>query len=249
MQKKFKDVQDSVVKLKKKFRQGKISQQEYIDRLKKLRLKTEDGRFWTIGEQSGKWYYFDGMEWIQSSPPSIKDGKAICIYCGFENELETEICGGCGGELVERKEFIPEVSDKVAVTPSDSGYLIDESKVLEEEKEELLSLSDEHTNFILRSISPTSFFIFCGALGIPLGIILGALAGASNYFSFVVGIMPAFLKGIQGTLLGGIISGSLGGVLGFIVFGVCGFLAALVINLVSSFTGGIRVRIEKIKEE
>ena len=104
MDAKFKDVEVVFSRMKRRFRDGEISQREFIDSLKQLRIKDEEGRFWMIGPQSGKWYYFEGKDWVQSSPPSIGEKKAICIYCGYENDIESAVCAGCGGRVGEGKE-------------------------------------------------------------------------------------------------------------------------------------------------
>ena len=100
----FHDVAATFIGLKEKFQAGEISRQQFIDEMKKLRLKDDQGRYWMIGAQTGKWYYFDGNDWIQSEPPSQKENKAICIYCGFENKIEVEVCARCGGNLIEGAE-------------------------------------------------------------------------------------------------------------------------------------------------
>ena len=97
----FKDVIAAFDRLKAKFQNGEIARQEFIDEMKKLRIKDDQGRFWMIGAQTGKWYYFDGKDWVQDEPPSHKDKKAICVHCGFENRLESDACGRCGGTMKE----------------------------------------------------------------------------------------------------------------------------------------------------
>jgi hypothetical protein len=101
----FKEAEKAFDGLKKKFRQKEISRGEFINELKKLKFKDEEGRFWMIGSQTGKWYYFDGKDWIQSEPPSIQEGKAICIYCGFENTLKSVLCARCGQTLMDKAYF------------------------------------------------------------------------------------------------------------------------------------------------
>lgn len=96
MEERFKIVQKEFEQLRDKFRKKEISEPEFKKMLKELRLQDQDGRFWTIGAQTGKWYYFDGSDWIESKPPTLQDKKAICIYCGFENDLENESCAYCG---------------------------------------------------------------------------------------------------------------------------------------------------------
>jgi len=108
MREKFEEIESRFQELKKKFKQKKISEREFRYQLKKLRLDAPDGRCWTIGARSGKWYYFDGDKWIEADPPSLQQGKAICIYCGFENDIHSEACEYCGGRLDTKQIRCPE---------------------------------------------------------------------------------------------------------------------------------------------
>jgi len=245
MQKEFKEVEEASGQLKRKFRLGKISRQEFIDSLDKLRLKDDYGRFWMIGVRSDKWYYLDGKDWVQSEPPWIKDRKAICVYCGFENKLEAEACAGCGRSLGEEKNLIRKISPR----GDEYSQELLLHKREEGERNEEVSGDERGANFVFRSLSPFSFLLFWGTLGLLLGTILGAFAGATNYFSGIVKILPGFIQENKGNLLGGIIYAGSGGVLGFIVFGLFGFCNALFINVISSFVGGIKIDIEKIHEK
>ncbi|UCC38621.1 MAG: hypothetical protein JSV96_12405 [Candidatus Aminicenantes bacterium] len=282
----FKKLEEAFEELKRKFRQDEISRGEFIDELKKLSLKDEKGRFWMIGSQSGKWYYFDGNNWIQSEPPSIQEGVAICIYCGFENMLESVLCVRCGQNLVEEEFFCKNCGIKLDAPDQDcptcSGELGDIVKEEKDDEEEDLTKEEEEkeknfnrreedlgdeedktedklidkkveevvkdesvANFVFRSLSPISFLLFWGILGLLAGIILGAFTGATDYFYEIGKIVPSFLKGFQGKLLGGIIYSIVGGVVGFIIFGVFGFCLTYLINFSLSLIGGIKVRIEK----
>ncbi len=246
MQKRYKEVEEAFAQLKRKFRLGKISRQEFIERLERLRLKDEEGRFWMIGVRSSKWYYFDGKEWVQSEPPSIKDKKAICIYCGFENRLEAESCAHCKRIIVKKKKFFRS-GRRLDEYSRESLLRSRKEKGWERRREE--ALEDERmAKFVFRSLSPLSFLVFLGTIGLLLGTIIGAFTGATNYFSGIVKILPSFIQENKGNLLGGIIYAVLGGVLGFIVFGLFGFCNALFINAVSSFVGGVKIDIEKIRE-
>lgn len=244
MKKRFKEVEEAFGHLKRDFRLGRISRQEFIDRLERLRLKDEEGRFWMIGVRSGKWYYFDGKEWVQSEPPSVKDEKAICRYCGFENRLETERCTRCGRSLGVRRDFYR--SDRKQGEYSQEFPLRSKEEKGWEERSEEAFEEETGANFIFRSLSPLSFLIFLGTIGFLAGIIIGAFAGATNYFSGIVKFVPSFIQESKGNLLGGLIFAGLGGVFGFMVFGLFGFLNALLINVISSFVGGIKINIEKI---
>ena len=67
----FREVEETFKVLREKFNDRKISQREFIDTLKQLRIKDAEGRFWMIGAQTGKWYYFEGSDWVQAEPPSL----------------------------------------------------------------------------------------------------------------------------------------------------------------------------------
>ncbi|MFO7865799.1 MAG: hypothetical protein R6V02_03155 [Candidatus Aminicenantes bacterium] len=108
MTKTFHQVENAFSELKRQFRQKLISEQEFKARLKELRLNDDQGRCWTIGARSGKWYYFDGEKWIEAQPPTLQDGKAICIYCGYENNIEADVCEYCSGEIGENASKCPE---------------------------------------------------------------------------------------------------------------------------------------------
>jgi len=108
MREKFEEIESQFQELKKKFKLKKISEREFRYRLKKLRLDAPDGRCWTIGARSGRWYYFDGDKWIEADPPSLQQGKVICIFCGFENDIHSEVCEYCGGRLDSKQMRCPE---------------------------------------------------------------------------------------------------------------------------------------------
>jgi len=243
MKEQFRDVEEEFGLLRKQFRLGNISRQKFIDQLKKLRLKDSEGRFWMIGAQSGKWYYFDGKSWVLSNPPSLEEGKAICIYCGFENKLEAEVCARCGENIGEKQDYCPKCGEKLEEPFMDCPYCSREGKASEEIKEET-SEDDKRAHVVFRSLNPLSFLFFLGVSGIFFGILFGAFAGATDFFYKIVSIMPSFFRELQGTIIGGILYAVFGGVLGFVVFGVAGFCLALFINFISSFVGGIKIRLD-----
>ena len=146
MEKRIREVEKAFTKLKGKFRRGKISRQKYVDGLKKLRFMDDEGRYWMIGARSGKWYFFEGKEWIESDPTTITDKKAICRFCGYANKVEEETCIHCGGSLRKR------------------GKLPAPRKEKEEEKRKeryISSFEDKkRANFVLRRLSPFSFLLF-----------------------------------------------------------------------------------------
>jgi hypothetical protein len=263
MEDQFKNVEKEFKQLSKEFRQKSISEIEFKNRLKDLRLKDQDGRFWTIGAQTGKWYYFDGEDWIESNPPSLQEKKAICVHCGFENDLENEACSYCGESLKEEEFTCPKCGRKLdrfsffcpdcdqdeeekVWEPTGEIEFEEEDEKREQEKksEPEFEEEEEKSEQILRYIHPLSMVLFFGAVGLLVGIIIGAFAGATDFLFGVVGVLPPFMRELQGNLMGGIFYGILGGIFGFIALGLIGFLSAQFFNLIFSLIGGIRLHIE-----
>lgn len=243
MKKEFKGVEQEFVQLKREFQQGEISRPEFIERMKKLRLKDEEGRFWMVGAQSGKWHYYDGERWIQSNPPSLKEGKAICIHCGFENRLEEEVCARCGENLAEGDRYCPDCGHKLEDPQRECPFCSEQEVSGETVKGVFEEKKAAHR--VLRSIHPLSCLVFFGTTGIFVGLILGAFAGTTDLFRIIVTIMPVVLREMHGTLLGGVMYAILGGILGLVFFGLMGFLFSLFFNFISSFAGGIKIRLDQ----
>lgn len=242
MDEKFQDIEKELEILKKEFRQKKISRPEFIQRLKSLRLKDEEGRFWMIGAKSGEWYYYDGEQWIQSNPPSVHEGKAICIHCGFENRLEANVCVRCGEDLVEKEAFCPDCGRKLEKPGLGCPDCLEGE--FPEERFGLPQEVKEGHLMVIRGLNPISLFNFMAAMGVFLGLVIGAFSGTTGLFAFALERMPPFLKDIHGTIVGGIVFACLGGFFGLVALGLSGFLAALLINFISSFVGGIKIRLD-----
>jgi hypothetical protein len=243
----FKDVEASFEVIRRQFREKEISRRVFVDRLKKLRLRDDQDRFWMIGAQSGKWYYFDGKEWIQSEPPSKEIKKATCSACGLENEPEAQLCKHCGESLQAKGAVCPSCGAKLETPFQKCPHCSLESDALPDVQGMLLKgkLKD---NFIIRRLNPVTFFFFGGGTGLILGVVLGAFAGGSEYFSGLFRSGPEFLSSLKGTLMGGIIFAALGGMLGFLLLGLLGYLEALLFNAISSMVGGLRMTLDKTRE-
>jgi hypothetical protein len=248
MDDRFTGVKADFDRMTSRFRSGEISRREYIEGLKQMRFKDEEGRFWMIGAQTGKWYYFDGAGWVQSSPPSLGEKRAICIYCGYENDLEAEACAGCGGRVAAEgggpdagvcpgcgsplgagTGACPSCSASAAPEPGGSAGAVP-------------SRTGAGGDYVVRSIHPLSYLLFWGGMGIVAGVLSGLLAGATSFIPGISDALPVFFKDMQGKLLGGMIYTGLGGVAGFVVFGAAGFLVALLANAILSITGGVKMR-------
>lgn len=276
MEGKFKEIENQFQTLKQEYRERKISDQDYKERLKHLRLTDRSGRCWTIGAKTGRWYYFDGSSWIEATPPTSENGKTLCGYCGFENGGKNTVCDYCGGnledkitddsktsfeafeaEIVEQQkdEETQDVTDDLADTNGEiepprkgkeftwEGF---ESFGKGPDEEIEPYLEDGTPNMVFRAISPFSLFLFFGIFGVILGVVLGVFLGVSSSYPNIITALPAFMQTQHGTLFGGVVYGILGGIFGFAALGSLGFLDALLINLILSFFGGIKVRIDKI---
>lgn len=296
MEKEFQEVRDRFLQLKRKFLKGKITNQEFKAQLKKLRLNDKKGRCWTIGARTGKWYYFDGRNWVESKAPTLQEGKAICIYCGFENDLANTTCDYCGGNMgagdyscakcgfklnsptqdcpkcdsyragdleeeyrsdgnyanidtetevqspqLDEEEITPHRKKEQKVSTLDKFTELD-SKI---EDEETALADDGGPNYVFRSVSSNSLFLFLAIAGSIVGIIFGVLTGASVFFPELITRLPDFLQSLQGKLLGGIVYGILGGFAAFMLFGIFGYVSAVLINIILSFFGGIKIRMDK----
>ena len=248
----FQSVQASFEGLKKRFRNGEISKQNFIEEIKKLRLKDDHGRFWTIGFQTGKWYYFDGKDWLPGEPPSQKE-KMICVFCGFENKLEAGVCARCGGIKGEEPTVCPicggplqkpfQTCPRCKQEPEELPSVKSIKLMKEEPKEGLL---------IVRGVRLLSILLAGGLLGALLGILLGAFAGATGILSESLTFLPSGLVEQQGKLLGAVFLGLLGGVMGFVFLGAASFLSGVVLNFVLSVTGGLKIDVGRppaVREE
>ncbi len=223
----FREVEETFALLRQKFNDRRISQREYVDSLKQLRIKDDEGRFWMIGARSGKWYAFESGEWVEAKPPSQLERKAICIACGFENDLEAEFCPRCGNRGEDEVGKSPEPSD--AARPASPEEAV---------------LPPAGPEFVIRFLHPASFFWFFGVTGLFAGILFGLLIGVTSLFPAFVARLPGFFVDIQGKLLGGVIFAVLGGIAGFGLGGAGGAAAAAISNGILSLVGGLRFRAE-----
>ncbi len=290
MEERFIKVEQEFILLRKDYQQEKITEREFKDRLKELRLTDKNGRCWTIGAKTGRWYFYDGKDWVESNPPTLQQGRAICIYCGFENDIRSEACDYCGGnmgsggftcpdcgcDLISPSQECPDcaarerspkaleqagASDIPDLTeePGTTGDTFDTSDLGKDaifhqfedtgpipQESEPDFPDDGGPNRVLRSVNLVSLMLFMGVFGTLLGIVLGVFVGISSFFMGIVRSLPPGFQSMHGTLFGGVVYGLLGGVFGFIGLGAYGFLSALLTNLVLSFFGGIKIRIDRI---
>lgn len=235
----FRNVESALSRIKRRYRNREISKREFLESLKKLRVRDQQGRFWMIGVQTGKWYFFDGRKWTPSSPPSFREEKAVCIHCGLENDLDTDVCARCGGAVDGAAE------DSRNFSETDTDDLLEKWEKYSGDK----GPTGEGSLHVLRSFKVASVFLIFGTAGAFFGFLAGVLAGSTTFFPGFSEYLPEFLRDIQGKLLGGLLFAAGGGVLGFAASGAAGWIAAHILNGILSLSGGLRFRAARIPEE
>lgn len=73
----FIEVEQSVQALRQRFSQGQITRAQLEAELRRLMVLDEQGRWWTLGVDSSRWYRYDGREWIPDIPPQSGPSPAI----------------------------------------------------------------------------------------------------------------------------------------------------------------------------
>jgi pSer/pThr/pTyr-binding forkhead associated (FHA) protein len=62
--------------LRKSFESGLLNAEDYRTELVKLIIEDNAGAYWMLGAASGKWYWYDGTNWVEHSPPLVIPGEA-----------------------------------------------------------------------------------------------------------------------------------------------------------------------------
>lgn len=266
MENAFKKAEETYALLKSRFRRQEISRQEFLNEMKNLQVRDDKARLWMIGNQSGKWYFLRDKEWIQADPPvQKKEPRPVCPYCGLENKPEALACARCGGNVRIAADICPQCGSNLqpplyrcpicdvpeaqanAVRKTDTAPAtapVSDPERKEEKKDKKEKVKESAAFAVARSLDALSFLFFGGAMGIVIGIVLGAFAGSTRFMSGIVSVLPAFLKEMQGTLLGAVVYSAAGGLAGFVALGAAFFLMAAFINLILSFVGGVKIRLD-----
>ncbi len=223
----FREVEAAFALLREKFQAQKITPQEFADSLRQLRIKDDDGRFWVIGAESGKWYAYENGEWLERRPPSLTEKKAICIACGFENDLEAETCARCGGR---------------ADDDAPDGLIGPDEDAARSEAAAAVAGAPAGAMVTVRAVDVMTCLWFFGVLGLFAGLLVGLLAGVTGLFAGFVDRLPGFFVEHRGDMLGGLAGSFFGGLFGFAAGAAGGALAAVVSNGILSLVGGVKFR-------
>jgi TolB protein len=66
----FQQVEAEYRKLKAQFDAGQLSEEELRSRVTQFVVEDDLGRWWSIGYETGQWYYHDGENWTPGTPPA-----------------------------------------------------------------------------------------------------------------------------------------------------------------------------------
>ncbi len=80
----FKQTQQAYVRLKDQLEQGRITAEEFEARVNEMVVTDSAGILWQIGVSSGKWYRYDGQNWVEDVPGEIlSDGQSYPAQPAF----------------------------------------------------------------------------------------------------------------------------------------------------------------------
>jgi LysM repeat protein len=107
----FQELLERYKQLRADFDAGKIDEEEFQEEIEGLQIRDEQGYYWTIGAQSGKWYRYNGVEWVQETPlPMTKHQgrgipEAVSRWSGLREETSSGwvprwLYTGCAGFLL-----------------------------------------------------------------------------------------------------------------------------------------------------
>lgn len=73
----FQRIEGEFKRLTDQLTAGQITREQFDAALKSLMIQDEQGRYWTIGANTGKWYVNTGTQWVEAAPPEEPAGDAL----------------------------------------------------------------------------------------------------------------------------------------------------------------------------
>lgn len=96
----FEQVEQQVKALRGRYQAGEISREQLQNELRSLMILDDQGRWWMLGLESNRWYYYDGQSWIAATPPGYEQrirGSAVRTETGVQ-QVVVESAAGLAGE-------------------------------------------------------------------------------------------------------------------------------------------------------
>jgi hypothetical protein len=69
----FREADRRYAELRRQLDAGTTSIEEFAAQREKLMVQDDEGRWWAKIGGSGEWYYHDGSNWIQGTPPGSQE--------------------------------------------------------------------------------------------------------------------------------------------------------------------------------
>lgn len=89
-----------------KYRRGELPLAEYRSWLKTMILRDTQGRVWTIGAKTGRWYRREGKQWVADTP---EDSLALYVFNKYGDarrpSASIAYCRRCGSVLRPQAKF------------------------------------------------------------------------------------------------------------------------------------------------
>ena len=227
----FREIENRFQELKENHERGIVSAEEFKTGLKKLVIRDSKGVLWSLGEKSGKWYYYNERQWIEGYP---EEGRYVeCPQCQTQNLPGSKVCSQCGGFLEKKEWRCPGCSSIINANHLYCPYCGVALNKLGEQKSRVTAV--DH-------VTLSSAFVFFGGVGLFLGIVLGAYLGVTHGTLAPLEIRPPFFKQIRGGMTGGLLFGVAGAMAGFVVGAISGLFLSLFYNLTAFLFGGLAFR-------
>ena len=86
----FEEVERKVSVLRQRYQAGQLTREELQNELRNLMILDDDGRWWMLGLETNRWYYYDGRDWVPADPPGYLDrvqGSAVPTETGLQQVL------------------------------------------------------------------------------------------------------------------------------------------------------------------
>jgi hypothetical protein len=74
----FEELERRFHQLRQQWQKGRIDHETFAAQIRALQLRDAQGRYWTIGVQTGWWYYFDRTRWVLGNPSvAVREGETF----------------------------------------------------------------------------------------------------------------------------------------------------------------------------
>jgi membrane peptidoglycan carboxypeptidase len=115
----FEQVESKVKVLRERYQAGYLTREQLQNELRSLMILGEDGRWWMLGLESDRWYYYDGRNWVPDTPPGYEErvkGSAVPTETGMQ-EVVVDSSAGPGMDQGQTELTAPAVDEEGQLLP------------------------------------------------------------------------------------------------------------------------------------